>query len=64
MQGGEHRHEIVRAITSADRELSKTRYGSDAISFQLAQVGNDQKARQFLEELDKHPEIGGLIDVS
>lgn len=27
------------------------------------QVGNDQKARQFLEEIDSHPEVGGLVDV-
>jgi len=29
---------------------------------EFAQVGNDQKATRFLEELDNHPQIGGLID--
>jgi hypothetical protein len=29
---------------------------------EFAQVGNDQKATRFLEELDNHPQVGGLID--
>ena len=29
---------------------------------EFAQVGNDQKATRFLEELDNHPQIGGLVD--
>ncbi|KAK4704861.1 hypothetical protein P7C70_g1351, partial [Phenoliferia sp. Uapishka_3] len=62
--GGEDRYTIVKAITNAARTLQQTRYGSDAVSFQLAQVGNDQKARAFLEELDVHPEIGELIDTT
>ncbi len=62
--GGEDRYKIVQVITNANRTLSQTRYGPDAVSFQFAQVGNDQKARAFLEELDKHPEIGGLIDTT
>lgn len=37
---GEDRSTIVRVITNANRELSRTRYGSDALSFQFAQVGN------------------------
>lgn len=51
-------------IKSANRELGQSRYGSGAVSFQLAQVGNDLEARAFLEELDNNREIGGLIDVS
>lgn len=62
--GGEDRYKIVQVINNTNRTLAQTRYGSDAISFQFAQVGNDQKARAFLEELDKHPEIGGLIDTT
>ncbi|SCZ94763.1 BZ3500_MvSof-1268-A1-R1_Chr12-1g03642 [Microbotryum saponariae] len=62
--GGEARDTIVRVIKAASQELRSTRYGSDAISFQFAQVGEDQAARQFLEELDVNPEIGGLIDTT
>lgn len=61
--GGEDRHTIVRAITRAKRELAQTRYGPDALSVQLAQIGNDLGARQFLGEIDSHPEVGGLVDV-
>ncbi|KAM0752926.1 hypothetical protein T439DRAFT_323542 [Meredithblackwellia eburnea MCA 4105] len=62
--GGEDRYAIVKAIVNANRTLQQTRYGPDAVSFQLAQVGNDLKARAFLEEIDRHPEIGGLVDTT
>ena len=29
---------------------------------EFAQVGNDMKATRFLEEMDNHPQVGGLID--
>jgi len=59
---GENKDEIVNVILRTDQELKRTRYGADAVSYQFAQVGNDQKATRFLEELDNHPQIGGLID--
>ncbi|QDS77455.1 hypothetical protein FKW77_006918 [Venturia effusa] len=37
-------------------------YGPGGVSFQFAQVGNDQKAREFLGKLDEDPSIGQLID--
>jgi len=43
--------------------LAKTPYTPDAVSFQLAQVGNDQDARAFLEFIDTHPQVGSLVDV-
>ncbi|GJN93992.1 hypothetical protein Rhopal_007055-T1 [Rhodotorula paludigena] len=60
--GGEARDTIVRVIKNAKNALSQTRYGPDSLSIQLAQIGNDNGARQFLEEIDSHPEIGGLVD--
>lgn len=62
-QGGEDRYQIVKVIVNAVRTLASTRYGADAISLQLAQVGNDMKARAFLEEIDVHPEVGPMVDV-
>lgn len=56
------RYTLFKTIINANRELSRTRYGPDALSLQIAQVGNDIKARQFLEEIDNHPEVGGLVD--
>ena len=61
---GEDRFAIAKVIVNATRELSRTRYGPDAISFQFAQVGQDQKAQDFLAELDRHPEVGGMVDVT
>lgn len=52
--GGEDRFTVVKVIKAANQELARTRYGSDAVSFQFAQVGNDMGARKFLEEIDKH----------
>jgi hypothetical protein len=60
--GGEDRHTIVRAIKNAKNALQQSRYGADTLSIQLAQIGNDMGARAFLEEIDSHPEIGGLVD--
>lgn len=59
---GENRDEVFKVIMATDRELKGSRYGADAISYQFAQVGNDLKAQRFLEELDNHPQVGGLVD--
>jgi hypothetical protein len=60
---GEDPRKIFNTIRNARAELMRTRYGADALSFQFAQVGNDMRAKAFLEELDNDPEVGGLVDV-
>ncbi|POY72843.1 hypothetical protein BMF94_4098 [Rhodotorula taiwanensis] len=60
--GGEDRNTLVRVLINASRFLKQTRYGPDAMSVQLAQIGNDLKARAYLEEIDAHPEVGDLVD--
>lgn len=59
--GGKNRavHDTVRY---ASQELSRTKYGPGAVSFQFAQVGSDETATTFLQRLDKDPDIGHLID--
>lgn len=59
---GENRDELFNVIKLADQQLARTRYGRDAVSYQFCQVGGDQKAKRFLDELDKHPEVGSLVD--
>ncbi|ORY29308.1 hypothetical protein BCR39DRAFT_532222 [Naematelia encephala] len=59
---GESKDEIFNVILRTDQELRRTRYGPDAVSYQFAQVGNDLKATKFLEDLDNHPQVGGLVD--
>ncbi|KAL8715295.1 MAG: hypothetical protein Q9225_006439 [Loekoesia sp. 1 TL-2023] len=60
---GEHDNVVYEAIRHASNELSRMpQYGPGAISFQFAQVGNDQKAREFLARLDSDPQVGNLID--
>lgn len=49
------------ASHSAD-VLDMIQYGPDAVSFQIAQVGDDRKAEEFLAALDAHPKVGSLID--
>lgn len=63
-QTSESRSKLAEVIQSAKDELSRTRYGADAFSLELACVGNDQGARRFLEEIDGHPQIGRYVDVS
>ncbi|KAK8845604.1 hypothetical protein IAR55_006320 [Kwoniella newhampshirensis] len=59
---GEPKDEVFKVILKTDQELKRSRYGPDAVSYQFAQVGNDMKSMKFLEELDNHPVIGGLVD--
>lgn len=43
--------------------LSQTQdLGPGAIAFEFAQVGNDQKATEFLAKLDNDPQIGRMVD--
>jgi len=55
---GEASDHIFKVVTSASNELRNSRYGSDAVSFMFAQVGNDQKAKAFLGTLDTSPQVG------
>jgi len=59
---GEPRNTVHDAILYASSELSRTRYGQGAVSFQFAQVGVDSDAARFLAELDADPHIGSLVD--
>lgn len=59
---GEDTHKIAQVIANANQELQRSRYGPDAVSYQFAQVGNDQGAQKFLASLDEDPMIGRLID--
>ncbi|KAL7417137.1 hypothetical protein BDY24DRAFT_376808 [Mrakia frigida] len=60
---GEAPDHIFKVVTNASNELRNSRYGSDAVSFMFAQVGNDQKAKAFLGTLDTSPQVGNLVDV-
>lgn len=60
--GGEPLGTLQNVIQSASVELSRTRYGAGALSIQIAQVGRDEKAMQFLKSLDNDPQVGNLID--
>ncbi|KAJ5272710.1 hypothetical protein N7478_007835 [Penicillium angulare] len=59
---GEPHSSVSDAIRHAIAETSRTRYGRGAVSFQFSQVGNDQRAREFLGDLDEDPEIGNFVD--
>lgn len=60
---GEPRQTVFESILSISTELAaQPRYGKGAVSFQFAQVGNDEQARAFLSELDQDPQVGPLVD--
>ena len=59
---GEGKRDVHNAVSSASSGLTNTRYGAGAVAFQFAQVGDDEEATNFLQKLDKDPQIGHLID--
>ena len=59
---GEAPTAVFDAVRYASSELSRTRYGAGAVSFQFAQVGNDESAKNFLSKLDNDPEVGNMVD--
>lgn len=59
---GENEGTIQNVIRSASTELSRTQYGPGALSIQIAQVGRDKQANEFLKRLDNDPLVGSLID--
>jgi len=62
--GSSEKHEkIVKVLQHAKSTLSSTRYGADAVSFQIAAVGNDREAQEWLDSIDNDPSVGDLIDV-
>ena len=52
------------AISNTAASLSRSQYGVGAVSFQIAQVGNDDPATEWLKALDSDPEVGHLVDVT
>ncbi|TID18952.1 hypothetical protein E6O75_ATG06073 [Venturia nashicola] len=58
---GEAPNTVFDTIKYAAQVVSQA-HGPGGVSFQFAQVGNDQKAREFLGKLDEDPSIGQLID--
>ena len=54
---------VHNAVQYASSELSRMpQYGPGAVSFQFAQVGNDQGARAYLAKLDSDPQVGRFVD--
>lgn len=59
---GEPERTLREVILYATKALAQTKYKSNAVSFQFAQVGKDQNAHAFLEQLDIDPVLGDFID--
>jgi hypothetical protein len=56
------RPQIIRVIKDANSRLKRTRYGPDALSISIAQVGTDLEAQDFLGRIDEDRTIGDLVD--
>lgn len=50
---------IQATIKSAERSYGT---GARPVAFQVAQVGNDERAMAFLGDLDKDPVVGSFVD--
>jgi hypothetical protein len=60
---GEPIKTLANVISKTTTEMGRLpRYGPQAVSFEFAQVGNDQVAREFLANLDTVKEFGDIVD--
>ena len=59
---GEPKEAVFDTIRSAMSEAARSQYGPGALALQIAQVGNDQGARDFLAKLDNDPVVGSMVD--
>ncbi|KAK4994754.1 hypothetical protein LTR28_000758, partial [Elasticomyces elasticus] len=59
---GEPQDAVFDTVKYAVSEASRSQYGVGAVAFQFAQVGNDEKAREFLAKLDNDPQVGQMVD--
>lgn len=53
---------VFDVIRYAVSEVGRATGCQNGIAFQFAQVGNDQKAREFLGKLDSDPQVGNMVD--
>lgn len=61
---GEPQDRVVTVVKDAKKLATNSPYGPGSIAFEFAQVGKDQAAQAFLGRLDKHPDIGKMIDAT
>jgi hypothetical protein len=59
---GENANTLVETVQYAVQAAQRSQYGPGAVAFQFAQVGNDQKATEFLAKLDNDPLVGREVD--
>lgn len=59
---GEAQDALVNAVRYAVQTAGASHWGSGAVAFQFAQVGNDTKATEFLGKLDNDPMVGDMVD--
>ncbi|PSK43156.1 Cell morphoproteinsis protein PAG1 [Elsinoe australis] len=59
---GEPQNSVFDTVRDAVNEAGRSQFGTGAIAFQFAQVGNDQTAREFLGKLDADPTVGPMVD--
>jgi len=58
----DNKNDVFNAILEANNYNKQG--GTSYVEFEFAQVGNDERAQQFLDELDNHPIIGDIVDVT
>ena len=58
---GQPAGENANALADSVR-YAHSQAGPGAVAFQFAQVGNDQKATEFLAKLDNDPQVGSMVD--
>eukprot|EP00668_Euglena_longa_P048361 GGOE01065429.1.p1 GENE.GGOE01065429.1~~GGOE01065429.1.p1 ORF type:complete len:456 (+),score=76.94 GGOE01065429.1:60-1427(+) len=61
---GEDRGTLFTVIKECRASLNSLGFSGNEVAFQFAQVGDDPKATDFLDNLDNHPEVGRFVDAT
>lgn len=60
----DNKNDVRNAIYNSKKIMESTKYGSNSVAFEFAQVGKDKKAQEYLATLDKDPIIGKMVDAT
>eukprot|EP00842_Homolaphlyctis_polyrhiza_P006629 jgi/Hompol1/6968/HPOL_000871-RA len=58
----EPRETLSNVIIDAKEALGSTIYGPGALAIQIAQIGLDEEAKEFIASIDVHPIVGRMVD--
>lgn len=55
-------HLVIDTFKHCKNAFAQSKYGKEGICFGISQIGSDDGATKYLDSLDKHPEVGDIVD--